>query len=321
MGIGTGRHGRVVLIASLLAVTMLIYPSIAFAQESQSQFEEFTKFEGDEIKNNPTAQQMLERIEESKRILAELQSQQPRVTEHQRFVEEQRRMAQENLQRELESMSKQYEEYSPRNAFAKFVSKFNSTHHGIYWDQFNYMEEKVILAREAKQRVLDAGGTFQDAQREYIRYASMPRAEMIQTIVDLNIKHGFAEENIQQNFDTKGKLPRYENSDLAKCYGCAEYEQVRDRYYTSEDTNPYLKVSKETLQDKSDIQFVAIEDSIDTTANEANLEEAISKLEGKMDQLAQEMIEEDDTQRQGEILDAIRQLGQTIEQLNEIKDI
>lgn len=325
MGIGIRRHNNVILIASILTITGLAYPSLVYAQESHSdqQFE-FTKFEGEQIKNNPTAQQMLEKIEESKRILAELQSQQTIVTEHQKFVEEQRKIAQEYLQRDLDSKSKQYAEHTPRNAFAKFVSKFNSTHQGIYWDQFNYLEEKIILAREAKQRVLDAGGSFQEAQLEYVKYASMPRTEMIQTIVDLNIKHRFAEESIQQHFDQDGKLPRYETDDASKCYGCYEYEQTRDSYYTNEDTNPYLKVSNENPQTESNIQFATIEDekSADTVdRGESKIDETISKLEGKMDELAQEMIEEDDPQKQGEILDLIRDLGQTIEELNEINEI
>ncbi|NIU85776.1 MAG: hypothetical protein GWN56_00280, partial [Nitrosopumilaceae archaeon] len=60
-----------------------------------------------------------------------------------------------------------------------------------YWDQFNHLDAKIQLAKEAKKAVLDNGGSFEEAQAEYIRYASMPRAEMIQTIIDLNIKHGF----------------------------------------------------------------------------------------------------------------------------------
>ncbi|NIP62195.1 MAG: hypothetical protein GWN01_16135 [Nitrosopumilaceae archaeon] len=321
MGIGIGGNCNIVLIALLLSVTALTLPSLVFAQESNSQFGEFTKIEGEQIKNNPTAQQILERIEESKRILAEMQSQQPIVTEHQKFIQEQRRIAQKNLQRELDSMSKQYEEYSPRSAFSKFVSKLNSTHHGIYWDQFNYMEEKIILAREAKQLVLDAGGSFQDAQREYIKFASMPRSEMIQTIIDLNIKHGFAEAVLQENFDQDGKLPRYENDSMAKCYGCQEYLQVRDRYYSSEDTNPYLKISEKTSQNESNIQFVTIDDHGPSKEKEVNVDETISKLENKMDELAQEMIEEDDPQRQDEILDLLRDLGQTIEELNDVNDV
>ena len=50
----------------------------------------------------------------------------------------------------------------------------------------------------------------------------MPRVEMINVIEGLNVKYGFADQNIQDNFDANGKLPRFENDDNAPCYGCEE---------------------------------------------------------------------------------------------------
>jgi hypothetical protein len=43
---------------------------------------------------------------------------------------------------------------------------------------------------------------------------------MISYIQELNVKYGFADEDIQSNFDANGKLPRFEDDKNAPCYGC-----------------------------------------------------------------------------------------------------
>ncbi len=185
--------GIKMMMFSVALLGVLVYSQSAFAQETSNNFNDFTKFEGDEIQTNPAAQKILDRIEESKRIISDMMEEKSIKTEHQKFIDEQRKIVQQSLQAELERMNKKYEENSPRNAFARFVANFNATHHGIYWDQFEYMESKVNLARAAKQQILDNGGSFKEAQNEYIKYASMPRGEIIQKIIELNIKYGFAD--------------------------------------------------------------------------------------------------------------------------------
>jgi len=49
----------------------------------------------------------------------------------------------------------------------------------------------------------------------------MSRVEMISVIKNLNIKHGFADKDIQTYFDADAKLPRFEDDLKAPCYGCA----------------------------------------------------------------------------------------------------
>jgi hypothetical protein len=147
-------------------------------------------------------------------------------TREQILIEENRKISEEMLQDDLESMKKEYLDFTPKNAFAKFVEKLNSSHHGIFWDQFDYLNAKVQLAIAAKKDVLENGGTFYEAQREYFKYASMPRLEMISYIQELNVKYGFADEDLQSNFDPNGKLPRFEEDKDAPCYGCENLESV-----------------------------------------------------------------------------------------------
>jgi len=313
--VGTGIFVSGIKMMFLVAVLgVLVYSQSAFAQETSNNFNDFTKFEGDEIQTNPAAQKILDRIEESKRILSDMMEEKSIKTEHQKFIDEQRKIVQQSLQAELERMNKKYEENSPRNAFARFVANFNATHHGIYWDQFEYMESKVNLARAAKQQVLDNGGSFKEAQSEYIKYASMPRGEIIQKIIELNIKYGFANSQTQENFDEEGKLPRYENDDQSKCYGCDDFVKLRDNMFDS-DTNPYI----DTVNESSSTAFISLENNskppISDTTLELNPQLRISQLEQEIQILGKQVDEEDDFEKQKILLESISKLAGEIELL------
>lgn len=197
----------IVFLIPLLVLSVFFSGNFASAQTEY----EFTKINEDEIKTSSVAKQMLAQIELSKKILADIQKgKNLQQTSQQKLIEEQRKISQEKLQIQLDRMNKDYEPYTPRNAFTGFLTGVNSTHHGIYWDQFNYMYEKTKLAKAAKQSVLDNGGTYSQAFKEYVKYASMTRIEMIKLNQELNVKHGFAEAVIQKDFDKFGKLPRYD---------------------------------------------------------------------------------------------------------------
>jgi len=182
---------------------------LAFA-ENQT-ISKFTVLAGDQLKNNPVATHILEKIRQSKLILEELQKGKPPMTEHQKFVEEQRKIANDLLQADLARMNKKYEDFTPRNAFKGFLAGVNATYHDIYWGQFNYLDNKIQIARAAMQDVLDNGGSYQDARQAYFKYASMTRVEMIKVNQDLNIQYGFADPDVQKAFNKYGKLPRTRN--------------------------------------------------------------------------------------------------------------
>lgn len=236
MGDAGEKFGIVSLVAfALLLVVFTFSPTRAFSQNVESKTNsEFTVVTGEEIKKNPAAMKILERIEQSKKILAEMQNEKKEKSEHEKFIEEQRRIAKVTLDKELESFNKKYEDYTPRNAFARFVAGINATHSAFFWDQFDYMNEKIKLATQAKQTVLQSGGSYLEARAEYIKYATMTRAEMIELVTDLNVKHQFTDSSLQSYFDANGKLPRYENDDLKVCYGCAKYENLKEEMLTKE---------------------------------------------------------------------------------------
>jgi hypothetical protein len=201
--------------ASIIASVMVlsVFGTNAFAQS------DFKKIQGDEL-NNPISQDILAKIELSKKQFLQAKETEDRRNAQQKLIDEQRAVAQDSLKQELKRMEKTYEEFTPRNAFAKYVSNLNATHDGIFWDQFDYLHTKISLARDARDSVIRQGGTFSDAMKQYVQFAKMPKIEMQNIVRELNIKHNLAEKDIQSNFDIHGKLPRYENDIEAPCYGC-----------------------------------------------------------------------------------------------------
>lgn len=222
-----GLVGFIVL-ASLVMILFSSTPAFAQQNEENKNDSEFTIVTGEELKKNPMAIKILENIEIAKKRLAEMQDVQKQKTEQQKLIDEQRRIAKERLENDLARMNKNTEGFTPKNTFAKFVAGFNATHHAIYWDQFNYMSEKIKIATHAKSAILEKGGSYKDAQAEYIKYASTSRETMIKYVSDLNIKYGFTDENLQSYFDKNGKLPRYEDDEGATCYACEKYEKIKE---------------------------------------------------------------------------------------------
>jgi len=205
------------LFASIITAAIMLS---AFTPNALAQ-SDFNKIEGNDIQDNPVFQDILDKIEFSKKQYLKSQEKKSIQDEHQKFINEQRITAQESLNQELQRMEKNYEEFTPRNAFAKYVSNLNATNHDIFWDQFDYLQVKVSLAKDARDSVLSQGGTYFDAMKKYVEFAKMPKVEMQNIVRELNIKHNLAQSDIQSYFDVNGKLPRYENDLESPCYGCS----------------------------------------------------------------------------------------------------
>ena len=203
----------------------------------------FTSISGDEIKNNPMAQKILKNIEIAKQRMEQMNQKQKQLTEQQKIIEENRKIAKESLEKQLARMDKDYEDFTPKNSYARFLSNsITATHHDIFWDQFTNMNERVKIANLAKKAVLDNGGTINEARAEFNKYAAMSRVEMIQYVMELNIKYGFTEQDLQSYFDKYGKLPRYENDVDVSCYGCEKYEKIKEQILAEKERSKTNKV-------------------------------------------------------------------------------
>ena len=304
------NEGKSSVITAIVTVLTLFASSFVVSDAfGQEQVSEFTVIEGDEIKNSPVAQQILQKIEESKRIMAELLAGKPVLTEQQKLVEEQRRIVKERLDADLKRMDKDYESYTPRNSFAKFVSSVDPSFHALYWDQFNYMDEKIKIARIAKQLALADGATYEEAQAEYIKYASLTRVEMVNLVQDLNVKHGFADPRVQNIFDEYGKLVRYEtDKDEAVCYGCEYIDAgallAKANPDSAESTITF--VSAETKEKPN----VKIESPRDAT---------VKRLEDKLDSLSEQLAAESDPKVQQELAKSIEKIVSLLDRLKNLE--
>jgi len=216
----------------VIVVGFLLIPAtnselIAFAESDNEQ----TILVSEKLKKDPFAMKIIAEMEAQKQRYKQIsEGETPKFlpTKQQIQIEENRKISKDMLQADLKSMEKKYIDFTSENAFENFITKLNSTYHGIFRDQFDYLNAKIQLAIAAKNLVLENGGSFYDAQREYFKYASMPRIEMISYIQELNIKYGFADKDIQSNFDANGKLPRFEDDKDAPCYGCKNLETIDD---------------------------------------------------------------------------------------------
>lgn len=220
--IGIGQAIPLVAIALFLISTQNVFAEPVAAN--------FTRIDGEQIAKNPTAQKLLQQIELSKKILEELRSGviKTEQTEQQKFVAEQRKIAQEQLQRDLGQMRKDYEGFTPKNAYSKFLSHVPSQYHEMYWEQFNHLDQKIQQATAAKEQMLANGASYQDAMYEYHKYATTKKVELVQINKNLNIKYGFTDAELQSYFDEKGKTPRYED-DPQPCFSCKRYEAVAQK--------------------------------------------------------------------------------------------
>jgi len=195
----------------LFALLVFFTNESAFAQIDETQFET-TIIAENEIKSSYIAQQMLEKIELSKIILSQLQeAKYLEKTEEQKLIDKQREISKQKLQEQIDRMNRNYEPFTPRNSFAKYLTGVDKTYHGIYWDQFDFITEKIKIAKAVQLSIISQGGTYKEAFEEYVRYASMTKVEMIQLNQELNIKYGFADAKVQKQFDKYGKIPRTTN--------------------------------------------------------------------------------------------------------------
>lgn len=222
MGLGIGQA------VPIVAITLVLLSAQSVFADSAN----FTRVDGkDQIAKNPTAQKILDQIELSKKILDQLKSGQipTKQTEQQKFVEQQRKMVQDKLQKDLNQMHADYDGFTSKNAYAKFLNHIPSQYHDLYWEQFNHLDQKIQQASAAKEQMLSSGASYKEAMVAYYRYAATQKIEMVSVNKDLNIKYGFTDSELQSYFDVKGKLPRYEDSDPQPCFSCQRYEAVAQK--------------------------------------------------------------------------------------------
>ena len=140
---------------AMFGVVFSVLPS-SYAQTSDVETSEQTTL-SNELLNNPLAQEILQKIEESKRKIAKLEQQNYDNLQAQKFLEDRRAVALERLNQALISLEEKWHEFSPKVAYQKFIDKMPSGVQGIYAKQFEFTESKHDLGVSAKTKALDNG--------------------------------------------------------------------------------------------------------------------------------------------------------------------
>jgi hypothetical protein len=174
---------------------------------NQTQFQS-QAITGDALKNNPMAQKILLEIEYSKKQVAELQKNQKDAETNKILIDQQRLVVAQLEKQAQQLMDLNNLPHTPTVAFRSFVSTVNNTKiQNVFWGEFNFTSQRIDAGNAAMKKVLDNGGTWEEAMQEFTKYAAIRHAELVQVNANLNIQYGLANANIQKNFNEKGMLP------------------------------------------------------------------------------------------------------------------
>ena len=245
---GVNSKSRLVGSLSILSALMLFasvcpdYIQTSYAQTDVSTSEQTTL--SDDLANNPVAQDILRKIEQTKKWIADLEQRNYDSLEKQKDLENKRAQSLARLNQDLEDWEKLWEYYSPYNSFDRFTDKIpDSQVQDVFWDQFEFKEQKVKAGRDAFKQVLDDGGTRRDALQAYLTAAETKRIELIEANSQFNVNHDLAYYSQQILFDKNGQ---FIDSPLTG-------EQLR-QYYEDYRTNPaYLQANPDDITSWEDL--------------------------------------------------------------------
>jgi len=163
---------------------------------------------GQDLKNNPMVAKILSEIEYSKKQVALLQKNQHDAVLNDKLIAEQRVITKNLQEQALQIMELDANKTSSKTAFTKFVSTVHDNNTKlVFLDEFDFTTKRVAVGHTAMKKILDNGGTYEEAIQEFSKYAGIKRVEMIEMNQNLNIKYGLADAKTQAGFNSHGTLP------------------------------------------------------------------------------------------------------------------
>ena len=160
----------------------------------------------DDLSNDHIAQDILKKIEQTKKMINDLKQKEYEENQAKENLQKMRDISVKLLNHDLGELERLWEKHSSRNSFEKFVNKKPSYVEGVFWDQFDFKEQKVNAGRIAMNEVLSNGGTMHDAQEAYNKAATTLRIELIEINAQINTKHNLANYEEQQLFNSEGQF-------------------------------------------------------------------------------------------------------------------
>ena len=161
----------------------------------------------EDLASNPLAQDILKKIEQIKKWIAKLEERNYAKLEKQRELEEKRQQSLAKLNQDLKEWESLWDYYSPKNSYERFVDKIpDSQVQEVFWDQFEFKEQKVKAGRDALKKVISDGGSLRDARQAYLTAVEIKRIGLIEANSQFNVKHNLAYYNQQILFDIEGQI-------------------------------------------------------------------------------------------------------------------
>ena len=205
---------KIQLVLAISAGTLLLGAShfgFAWADNGQNSLGDMNIKASDAIKNDPTAMKILNNIAIFKQQYAAQQAKQDLQDQQQKLIDQQRKLANDYLQADLAKSSSQ-NDANQANAYAGFVSKVDTSAQGVFLDEFAYMQAKVAQAKLAMDKVLQNGGSRDEALNAYYNGAAIQKTELVSVNKAINVKYHLADATTQDLFNKNGNLKKYSAS-------------------------------------------------------------------------------------------------------------
>jgi hypothetical protein len=231
--------GKVILgISVIFALFFVINPVFADSVDTSKQIT-ISK----DLENNPVAQDILKKIEKSKRWIAQLEQRNFEALEKQKELEEKRTEVLEILEKKLKKWEDLWGYYTfdemLERALENSPAKDTTS---IYDHPLKFTASKINAGRDALHKVILEGGGPEEARDAFVNAAKITRAEMISANSLFNIIHNNAYYNQQILFDSDGNF----NLELSG-------KQLR-KYYQDYRTNPsYLTANPEDMNAREEL--------------------------------------------------------------------
>ncbi len=215
------------LIVLIMSFSLVLLNSV-YAETTEQQ----VTLSGD-LQNNPVAQDILEKIEKSKRWIAKIEQRNFESLEKQKELEEKRAEVLKILQDDLEKWEKLWE-YNTFDMMLQRALENNPVKDTplIYDHPLKFTASKISAGHNALSKILQEGGGPEEARDAFVNAAKITRGEMFATNILFNVIHNNAYYNQQILFSPDGQF----NLDLSG--------EKLAKYYLDYRTNPqYLQAN------------------------------------------------------------------------------
>ncbi len=193
----------------------------------------------DDIENNPIAQDILKKIEKSKKWIMQIEQRNFESLERQKELEQKRAETLKILEDKLEKWEKVWEYYTFDKKLERVLESSSTKDTDSMYDHpLKFTASKIHAGRDALHKILLEGGGPEEARDAFVNAAKITREEMFAANSIFNVMNGNAYYNQQILFSPDGSFEDTVSGEQLRKY----YQDYRtDPEYLQ--ANPFDKVS------------------------------------------------------------------------------